>query len=128
MDGDLLRIGRIAHGALLGSLVFYVIVLHVVPSRPVEPLWPSLRLLFLALAVVQTALAWVARPRPGVATPAVVFTRWAICFSLAEAIGIYGFAVGFMTADVGFALPLIAWAAVLLLALRPRTDQIAAAA
>jgi hypothetical protein len=128
MHGDLLRIGRTAHRALLGSLVFYVIVLHLVADRPVEPVLPTLRLLFVALAAVQTALAWLARPRPGGTNPAAVFTRWAICFSLAEAIGVYGFVLGFLTADVGFALPFIVWAAALLVALRPRAEHVTAPA
>lgn len=131
--GDPRAVLPIVWGAFLGSLCFYAVVLHFLLGTMPAPADGAgatsvLTSAGLALAVVATLAIWVLRrrvldvpdPTRAAIPPEREFVVHLMSWALAEGVGLYGVVLGFVVRDVGSAVPFLVWAAVLLVALRPR--------
>ncbi|HXJ32956.1 MAG TPA: hypothetical protein VMS22_02870 [Candidatus Eisenbacteria bacterium] len=128
---------RLVWGALLVSLVMYVVVLVLLLGQPGTPAPTDatmMRYLFIGLTVANLGVVLVFRrnlppsdagPATAAPDPQAVFTTYLVCWSLSEAVALYGLVLGFLTHGLDAAQPFFIVGAALLLWQRPRAEHFA---
>ena len=132
-----LLVARIVWGALLAAVLTYAVVLQILLLNRATAAGPqlvgTLRTVFIAVALVQTAAIWFLHRRylapaleraPGstaATDPQRTFTLLVVCWALAEAIAIYGLVLGMIGRQQE---PLFfVWGLAVLVLCRPRPEH-----
>ncbi len=128
---------RLVWGALVVSLVLYVVVLVLLLGQPGTAAVTdaaTMRYLFMGLTVANVAVIFIfrrnlppsdagpGRPAPD---PQAVFTTYVVCWALSEAVALYGLVLGLLTRSLDQAQPFFIVGAALLLWQRPRGEHFA---
>ena len=126
---------RLVWASLLGGLAFYCVVLALLlrsgPGSPNPALADPLRTILLVLAVGQTLAVWFvwnrvvapsgARDPANRVDPQRAITMHVVCWTLCEAIALYGLVIGLIARSVEPVF--FVWGLVALLLLRPRAEN-----
>jgi hypothetical protein len=131
----LLRFLKILYFAMASSVVVYLIVLEVIASELEPQPVAALRTVLIVLAAILATVVLFLRFSilPGLLSPALgeapeshaakLRTCYAICFTLAEAVGLLGFVLRFVGGSRADALPFLLGSFILFAACFPRVPE-----